>query len=313
MQMDEASKVIIREVALRDGLQSENTFVSTEDKLALIQALSEAGVEYLETTSFVNPKAIPQLKDAADLMALVNRDGPMKHEVMVPNIKGAQMALQAGADRLMVFVSASDAHNQANVRRSVADSLADLEVIFEMAREKRVPVAGVIAVSFGCPYQGKVPETDVLKIARHFVRCGADRISLADTTGMANPKQISRMVSLFRRQLPDTTLCLHLHNNRGVAIANLYAGYLAGITMFDTSLGGIGGCPNVPQAAGNLATEDVIFMFEEMGVDTGIDLPKLINAAQMLEKILQHTLPGQVMKSGPVDPLMALDFCNAGR
>ena len=311
--MDVASKVIIREVALRDGLQSEKTFVSTEDKLLLIQALSEAGVEYLETTSFVNPKAIPQLKDAADLMARVDRSGPLKHEIMVPNIKGAQLALKAGADRLLVFVSASDAHNQANVRRSVVDSLADLEAIFEMAREKSVPVAGAIAVSFGCPYQGRVPEADVLKIARHFVGCGADRISLADTTGMANPRQISKMVSFFKQELADVPLCLHLHNNRGVAMANLYAGYLAGISMFDTSLGGIGGCPNVPQAAGNLATEDVVFMFEEMGVDTGIDLAKLIKAAQALEKILQHPLPGQVMKSGPADPLLAHELCNIGR
>ncbi|HHE74701.1 MAG TPA: hydroxymethylglutaryl-CoA lyase [Desulfobacteraceae bacterium] len=313
MQMDVASKVIIREVALRDGLQSEKTFVSTEDKLSVIQALSEAGVEYLETTSFVNPKAIPQLRDASDLMARVDRSRPLKHEIMVPNIKGAQLALKAGADRLLVFVSASDAHNQANVRRNVVDSLADLEAIFEMAQEKSVPVAGVIAVSFGCPYQGKVPEADVLRIARHFVGCGADRISLADTTGMANPRQISKMVSFFKKELADITLCLHLHNNRGVAMANLYAGYLAGISMFDTSLGGIGGCPNVPQAAGNLATEDVVFMFEEMGVDTGMDLAKLIKAAQSLEKILQHPLPGQVMKSGPADPLLAHELCNIGR
>ena len=313
MQMDVASKVIIREVALRDGLQSEKTFVSTEDKLSVIQALSEAGVEYLETTSFVNPKAIPQLRDASDLMARVDRSRPLKHEIMVPNIKGAQLALKAGADRLLVFVSASDAHNQANVRRNVVDSLADLEAIFEMAQEKSVPVAGVIAVSFGCPYQGKVPEADVLRIARHFVGCGADRISLADTTGMANPRQISKMVSFFKKELADITLCLHLHNNRGVAMANLYAGYLAGISMFDTSLGGIGGCPNVPQAAGNLATEDDVFMFEEMGVDTGMDLAKLIKAAQSLEKILQHPLPGQVMKSGPADPLLAHELCNIGR
>ena len=295
--MDAPSKVIIREVALRDGLQSEKDFVSTEDKLALIRALEQAGVKYLETTSFVSPRAIPQLKDAAGLMARVPR-GPMTHEVMVPNLKGAQGALEAGADRLVVFVSASDAHNQANVRRSIGESLGDLGAIFSLARERKVPVCGVIAVAFGCPFQGRVPRHDVLKIAGHFVDGGADRISLADTTGLANPAQIREDVSFFMAELPDTRFCLHLHNNRGVAMANLYAGYLAGVTMFDTSLGGIGGCPNVPQAAGNLATEDVVFMFEEMGVSTGMDLYGLIEAAKQLEKMLGHPLPGQMMKSG---------------
>jgi hydroxymethylglutaryl-CoA lyase len=297
-RMGASGEVTIREVALRDGLQSEKMFVPTDQKRSLIRSLSQAGVEFMETTSFVSPKAIPQLRDAAELMAQVER-GQMKHEVMVPNEKGARAALEAGADRLIVFVSASEAHNQANVRRSVAASLADLDAIFSLAREKDVPVAGAIAVAFGCPFQGRVPRTDVLEIARHFADLGADRISLADTTGLANPGQISDYVSFFTGQLPDTAFCLHLHNNRGVAMANLYAGYLAGITLFDTSLGGIGGCPNVPQAAGNLATEDVVFMFEEMGVATGLDLCRLIDAAKELEKMLDHPLPGQVMKSGP--------------
>jgi hydroxymethylglutaryl-CoA lyase len=296
-----AKKVIIREVALRDGLQSERAFVSTENKLELIHALSEAGIEYLETTSFVSPEAIPQLKDAADLMARVER-GRLKHEVMVPNLKGAQRAVEAGADRLIVFVSASEAHNMANVKRSIRESLADLDAIFSLANGRNIPVAGAIAVSFGCPYQGKVPEKDVLNIAEHFVNRGADRISLADTTGLANPTQVTDMVSYFTAEIPDVNICLHLHNNRGVAIANLYAGYLAGVAMFDTSIGGIGGCPNVPKAAGNLATEDVVFMFEEMGIETGLDLSKLIKAAHFLESVLQHPLPGQMMKSGPATP-----------
>ncbi len=303
-----ARKVTIREVALRDGLQSEEAFVPTEKKLDVIRALSQAGIEYLETTSFVNPKAIPQLRDAADLMALVER-GRLKHEVMVPNLKGAQRAIESGADRLIVFVSASESHNQANVRRSISASLADLDAIFELTQNKKVPVAGAIVVAFGCPYQGKVPREDVLNIAQSFADRGADRISLADTTGLANPVQISDRVRFFTKRMPDVTFCLHLHNNRGVAMANLYAGYLAGITLFDTSLGGIGGCPNVPQAAGNLATEDVVFMFEEMGVETGLDLAQLIKAAQMLETILQHPLPGQVMKSGPADPQLAQELC----
>jgi len=292
--------VIIREVALRDGLQSEAAFVPTERKLALVRALAEAGVKHLETTSFVSPRAIPQLRDAAELMARVER-GRVAHEIMVPNLKGAQQAINARADRLIVFISASEAHNRANVRRGIRESIDDLEAIFALASDHRVPVAGAIAVAFGCPFQGSVPRTDLLAIARHFTGHGADRITLADTSGLANPAQISDTVAFIRDRLPEVTVCLHLHNNRGIAMANLYEGYLAGIDMFDTSLGGIGGCPNVPRAAGNLATEDVVFMFEAMGVETGLDLPGLINAAHMLEEILQHPLPGQVMKSGLSD------------
>ncbi|MCF8050401.1 MAG: hydroxymethylglutaryl-CoA lyase [Desulfobacterales bacterium] len=306
--MEAARKVIIREVALRDGLQSEKAFVSTGEKIEVIEALLEAGVEYMETTSFVSPKAIPQLQDAADLMGRVPR-GRLKHEVMVPNAKGARLAMEAGADRLVVFISASEAHNQANVRRSVTESLAELEAIFATAQRRSLAVTGVIAVAFGCPFQGRVPKEDVLRIAHRFAASGADRVSLADTTGMANPAQISDMIHYFRKKLPDIEICLHLHNNRGVAMANLYSGYLAGVAMFDTSLGGIGGCPNVPQAAGNLATEDVVFMFEEMGVKTGMNLMDLIEAARKLEKILKHPLPGQVMKSGPSDPRLAGKLC----
>mgnify|MGYP006289283761 CR=1 FL=1 len=293
----DASQVRIREVALRDGLQSEPNWVPTETKLELIDRLTRAGVEYLETTSFVSPKAIPQLRDAAELLARAKR-GRVRHEVLVPNLKGAQLALDAGVDRLVVFMSASEAHNQANVRRSREASISDLEAVFSLARSRGAAVAGVIAVSFGCPYQGTVPRQDVLQIAGRFADQGADRITLADTTGLANPIQISEMTAAFQERLPGLELCLHLHNNRGTAMVNCYAGYLSGIRMFDASLGGIGGCPNVPQAAGNLATEDVVFFFESMRVATGLDLPGLIRAAQRLETILGHPLPGQVMKSG---------------
>ncbi|MBU2644413.1 hydroxymethylglutaryl-CoA lyase [bacterium] len=290
--MAAARQVTIREVALRDGLQSEREFVPTEKKLAVIDALSQAGIQCMETTSFVSPRAIPQLQDAAELMSRVAR-GNIIHEVLVPNLKGAQKAIVSNVDRVVVFISASEAHNQANVGCSIGDSLADLQTVYSLLKQHQVPAAGIIAVSFGCPYQGRVQKTDVLKIAQRFVDWGADRVMLADTTGMASPAQISEMIGYVQSHLPDVPLGLHLHNNRGVAMANLYAGYLAGITQFDTSLGGIGGCPNVPLAAGNLATEDVVFMFEEMGVATGLDLPGLIRAAQLLEKILQHPLPGR--------------------
>lgn len=295
--MNDKKAVTIREVALRDGLQSETALVSTEQKLALIRALESAGVRYLETTSFVSPKAIPQLADAADLMAQVAR-GRLVHEIMVPNYKGAERAVAAGADRLIGFISASEAHNRANVGRSIAASLADFDAVFPLARSHDVSVAVAIAVAFGCPYEGDVDRADVYHIARHFADRGADRITLADTTGMANPAQVADTVSFFTDRMPDVALCLHLHNNRGIAMANLYAGYMAGVDIFDTSLGGIGGCPNVPQAAGNLATEDAAYLFESMGIDTGFDISRLIDAAGLLETILGRQLPGQVMKSG---------------
>jgi hydroxymethylglutaryl-CoA lyase len=309
--MSVEERVILREVGLRDGLQSEAVFVPTEEKLKLVQALARAGVTVFETTSFVSPKAIPQLADAAELLDRVARRS-LRHEIMVPNLKGAQRAIEAGADRLVVFISATDAHNRANVRRSVDESLKDLEAIFSIAGERDVPVTGVIAVTFGCPYQGHVPIEGVLSIANNFTRRGADRISLADTTGLAHPNQIRSVVGEFRHRLPEVSLCLHLHNNRGIASANLYAGYLAGVRMFDTSIGGIGGCPNVPQAAGNIATEDVAFMFEGMGVATGLELDELIRCAQTMEGLLGHPLPGQVMKSGPADPRRAREVCGIG-
>lgn len=289
--------VIIREVALRDGLQSEPGFVATSDKLRLIHALAAAGVVLLETTSFVSPRAIPQLRDARELMDRVPR-GWLCHEIMVPNLRGAREAADAGADRLIVFVSASETHNRKNVGCSIEQSMADLGAISGLAAAGNMAVAAAIATAFGCPYEGQVDRSAVLAIARRFVQAGADRITLADTTGMANPKQITQTVAFFKDHLPHTQICLHLHNNRGIAAANLYAGYLAGVRMFDTSLGGIGGCPNVPRAAGNLATEDVANMFEALGVRTGMDIDELIRAAGLLESILGRTLPGQVMKSG---------------
>jgi hydroxymethylglutaryl-CoA lyase len=191
------------------------------------------------------------------------------------------------------------------VRRSIKDSLSDLQIIFELARQFGKPVAGGMAVAFGCPYQGNVPEDDVYRLAEAYIKEGAESVILADTTGMATPRRVNRLVKGLSKRFPHTPYSLHFHNNRGTAMANLYAALEAGANMFDTALGGIGGCPNVPQAAGNLATEDVVHMLEDMGCHTGIDLMQIIEAAVRLEKILGRTLPGQVMKSGPSDPKQA--------
>jgi hydroxymethylglutaryl-CoA lyase len=309
--MIDKQKIRIREVGPRDGFQSWPEFVPTEQKLEVIRMLIDAGVQEMETTSFVNPKAIPQMRDAAEVMAGVPRTGCL-HAPLVPNLKGAVLALDNAADKLVVVISASDAHNLANVRRTIAESLSDLKAIFELACQRGKPVVGSMAVAFGCPYQGDVPEDDVFRLADAYITGGAASVVLADTTGMATPPRVMKLVKGFAHRFPETPYSLHFHNNRGTAMANLYAALEAGAGMFDAALGGIGGCPNVPQAAGNLATEDVVYMLEDMGCDTGIDLMKLIIAAQRLEAILGRTLFGQVMKSGPRDPKLAAAVCRTG-
>ncbi len=288
----------IREVGPRDGFQSLKTLIPTDQKLEIIKAVVAAGVLEVETTSFASTRALPQFHDAAELMAKVPR-GRSVYSAMVFNEKGARKAVAAKADRLVVVVSASEAHSRANVKRGIAESLANLEGIFEAAREEGVPVTGAVAVAFGCPFQGDVTEAEVFGIAEAFFSAGADGVILADTTGMATPDRVERSVKGFQDRFPKGALVLHFHNNRGTAMANLFSALLAGATTFDTALGGIGGCPYVPKAAGNIPTEDAVFMLEEMGVETGIELGALLEAARRLEAVVDHPLPGQVMKSGP--------------
>ncbi len=301
-------KVLIREVGPRDGFQSWPDFVPTEKKLEVIRLLIDAGIREMETTSFVSPKAIPQMRDAVEVMAGAPK-GACAHTPLVPNLKGARLAMDSGADKVVVVISASDAHNLANVRRTVTESVTDLKEIFALAKERGKQVIGAMAVAFGCPYQGDVPEEDVFRLADAYIAGGAASVILADTTGMATPWRIKKRVRGFRTRFPGTPFSLHLHNNRGTAMANLYAALEVGADTFDTALGGIGGCPNVPQAAGNLATEDVVYMLEDLGCATGIDLMKVIRAARRLEAILGQPLPGQVMKSGPRVPAPAAAAC----
>lgn len=299
--MNLPEKVRLREVATRDGFQSLRNFVPTEDKLSLISSVGQAGVREIEATAFVSPSAIPQLADAAELMAQVPRNGQV-YSAIVPNLKGAENAIRAGVDELVVVISATDAHNRRNVNRSVDQSLSDLSDIFSLAAEKSVPVIGAVAVAFGCPYQGDVPQKDLFRIADAYRSNGAKMLLLGDTTGMATPDRAERIVKGIGDRFGEMPCSFHFHNNRGTAMANLLAALTAGATVFDTALGGIGGCPNVPLAAGNLPTGDVVYMLEEMGVETGIDLAAIIGAERTLEDILGFTLPGQVMKSGPRDP-----------
>jgi hydroxymethylglutaryl-CoA lyase len=297
--MNLPKKIIIREVATRDGFQTWPEFIPTNEKLKIINVAMTAGIKYFETTAFVSPKAVPQMSDAAELMRRVPREN-VTHGVLVPNFKGAQLAVSAKVDQLNVVISASEAHNKANFNRSIDESLNDLRPIFTLAHENNVEIIGAVAVAFGCPFSGKVPIENVLSIIETYTLFGSRIMAIADTTGMATPVHVERLIGAIKDRFPENEILLHLHNNRGSAMANLYAGLQAGATIFDTSLGGIGGCPNVPQASGNLATEDVVCMLENMGIETGINLEKLIMASQLLEKILGSELPGQVLKSGPI-------------
>jgi hydroxymethylglutaryl-CoA lyase len=295
--MNLPNQVRIREVGPRDGFQSWPDIIPTEQKLEVIHTLMDTGLKEIEATSFVSPKSIPQMKDAGELVPKIRKSDAVICG-MTPNYKGAQAAITAGIDEIHLFVSASEAHNLANVRRTIDESLAGFASVFQLAAEKGIPVLGAVAVSFGCPYEGEVSHDQIARIVEAYLRQGARAIVLADTTGMATPPKVQKLIATLRSFFPEADFGLHFHNNRGTAMVNLYAALESGVTLFDTALGGIGGCPNVPLAAGNLATEDVVYLLDEMGIETGIDLEALIDAARKLERILGKTLPGQVMKSG---------------
>lgn len=290
--------VKIREVGPRDGFQSLETVIPLNEKLEIIDTLIRAGVPEVEATSFASVRALPQFQDAPEVLARISR-GHAALSAMVFGESGARRALTAGANRLVTVVSASQRHNRANTKRSIEASLSKLKGVFKAARDHKRPVTGAVAVAFGCPFQGAVAEKAVFEIAEAFISKGADSIILADTVGLAVPDQVEERVKGFQRQFAQTELILHFHNNRGTAMANLLAALLAGATVFDTALAGLGGCPYVPRAAGNIPTEDAVSMLEGMEIDTGIHLETLLAAARRLECIVGHTLPGQVMKSGP--------------
>ena len=298
MQETRRDRVYMCEVVARDGFQNEAVFVETADKIALIDALSATGVAKIEATAFVSPKAVPNMRDATQVMAGIRRAPGVIYSALVPNLRGASAALAAGADELNLVFSASDSHNLANVRMTSAESLRAFEEIFALARAQGKPVAVTIATSFGCPFEGPVDARRVLDFYRRCLAMGANAMALADTTGMGNPAQVARLVADALALGPDTPLGLHFHNTRGMGLANALAAWQAGACRFDAALGGIGGCPFAPGATGNICTEDTVHMFEEMGVSTGVDLPALMAVSRRLPGLLGHETPGQVAKAG---------------
>jgi hydroxymethylglutaryl-CoA lyase len=289
---------VLREVGLRDGIQSLGAFISTEHKVELLEALGATGLARIEATSFVSPRHVPQMADAEEVLARVRRQPGVRYEALVPNVRGAERALAAHVDAVVFVTAASDAFNLKNVQMTVDASLGVAEQVCDLAD---VPVVAGIATSFGCPYSGDVPVERLLWVAGRLADMGIAEIGLADTTGMANPLQVESTVACVLDQLGDrATFSLHFHNTRGMGLANAVAGLRAGISVFDASLGGIGGCPFAPKATGNICTEDTAHLFEEMGISTGIDLDRLIEVAQRAQEVLGFELPGQVMKAGPV-------------
>ncbi len=292
------SAVEIIEVGPRDGLQARPDFVATRDKIALIDRLAGAGLRYFEASSFVSPRAVPQLADAAEVLAGVTRRAGMSLSVLVPNLRGAEAAIAAGADALVMFASASETHNLKNVNRTRDESLAGFRDIAEAARSRGVPLHGAIATAFGCPFEGEVPVSEVVRIARYYGDLGVRRITLGDTTGMATPRLVRERVRALRSELLDLPVALHFHNTRGMALVNVAAGLEAGAAHFESAIGGLGGCPFAPGATGNLCTVDLVHFLHEEGIETGLDLDDLIATARWFEGVLGAPLPGQVVRAG---------------
>jgi hydroxymethylglutaryl-CoA lyase len=295
---DLPERVEIKDVSPRDGLQFEPEPLSVADRVHLVDLLTAAGVPHIEVTSFVSPKWLPQMAGAHEVMARIERKPGVTYTALVPNPKGAELALAAKPDELMVFVSASETHNYKNVHCSISESLGGFHRICEMARGEAVPVTAVIVTAFACPYEGRVPVHSVLDLSVRLESMGIADITLGDTVGAANPLQVAEMVHAFRLNASMIRVGLHFHDNRGTALANMLAGIMAGCVRFETALGGIGGSPFSPGAGGNLATEDAVYCLQEMGIKTGIDLERLMDATRFLESAIGHAVPSRVYQAG---------------
>jgi hydroxymethylglutaryl-CoA lyase len=296
------TRIHFNEVVTRDGFQNEPAFVPTDEKVALIDELSACGYAKIEVTSFTSAKAIPMLRDAEEVMGRIRRVPGVETTVLVPNVRGAERALESRADELNLVMSTSETHNLANLRMPREKSFAGLREVIEMARGK-VAVNVSLSCCFGCPMEGDVPDAEVLRWADRFAALGVRGLTICDTTGMAHPGQVRRLTRALQQHFASLQLTLHFHNTRGMGLANVLASVDEGITRFDGSLGGLGGCPYAPGATGNICSEDAIHMLQAMGCDTGIDLPRLLALARRLPAIVGHEVPGQVAKAGRITDL----------
>jgi len=291
-------RIRIQEVGTRDGLQMEARFVPTEDKIALVDTLSQAGLAKIEVTSFTSPQAIPALRDAEVVMREIARVPGVVYTALVPNVRGAERAIESRTDELNLVMSASETHNLVNLRMTRAQSFAGLAEVVRTAQAARVPVNVSLSCVFGCPMEGDVAGSEVFGWAQRFVDLGVRGLTLCDTTGMAFPTQVSAITRAARERWPGTELTLHFHNTRGMGLANVLAAIDAGADRFDTSLGGLGGCPYAPGATGNVCSEEIVHALQLIGHDTGVDLGCLIAAARRLPALIGHDVPSQIVKAG---------------
>jgi hydroxymethylglutaryl-CoA lyase len=291
-------RVTICEVGTRDGFQIEPEFIPTELKVEVANLLSDAGLPRIEVTSFVHPKVVPQLRDAEEVMATIRRRPATRYAALVPNDKGAVRAVDAGVDAIHTVVSASESHNLANVNMTIAESMEKLAAVMRVAERAKVPVSCGVSTSFGCPFEGDVPLAHLESVVRRLVDIGARAVGLADTTGMANPRQVGRAFEHLLARFGGIEWTLHTHDTRAMAIPNILAAMECGVTHLDSSIGGLGGCPFAPGASGNVCSEDLVHALHAMGVETGIDLDKLLAASRRVQEIVGRTLPGQIIKAG---------------
>ena len=296
------TRIYFNEVVTRDGFQIEPEFIATDAKVALIDALSQCGYAKIEATSFVSPKAIPMLRDAEEVMGRITRAPGVEYTVLVPNLRGAERALESKADELNLVMSTSETHNRANLRMGREQSFAGLAEVVRHV-DGRTPINVSLSTAFGCPMEGDVPEAEVVQFAERFAELGVRGLTICDTTGMAHPGQVAHMVETLQQRLTGVQLTLHFHNTRGMGLANVLAAVQGGIVRFDGSLGGLGGCPYAPGASGNICSEDAVHMLHAMGYDTGMDLPRLLSVARGLPYIVGHDVPGQVAKAGLITDL----------
>jgi hydroxymethylglutaryl-CoA lyase len=293
----------IREVGPRDGFQNEPETIPTDEKVRLIGLLAESGLRRIEVTSFVRPDVIPQLSDAEEVLGRIERPDGVAYSVLIPNERGLERALahRDRVDEVNLFLSASETHNRKNVNRSIEESLTGLERTIAGARAEGLRCEGVISVSFGCPYEGEVPVERVLGIAERLAAAGCEEVAFGDTTGMANPRQVAAFFVEARQRLAGVELTAHFHNTRGQGLANVHAALEAGVDSFESAFGELGGCPVPPGATGNIATEDLVSMLEEMGISTGVDLERLLAASREVQGVLGRALGAHVLTAGPVD------------
>lgn len=297
--MSSPATVRIREVGPRDGIQSEKASVSTHDKIALIDALSASGLRSIEAVSFVSPKAIPQMADAREVWDGMSRREGVFYSALVPNRKGAEIAAEVGVDGMQVFIAATDSYNLKNVKRTVEESIPNVRDVVNVAQIAGIPVEGTISTAFGCPYEGDVPPERVVQVSRWMAEEGIDVISYGDTTGMGTPRTVREVIEAVRAALPQLTMNMHFHDTRGTGLANVLTALELGIDYLDASVGGMGGSPYAEGATGNIATEDLVHMLQDMGIETGIDLEALLAAARLAQGFIEGRLPSKVLAAGP--------------